>query len=160
MKKLKKVITFSIASAAVAIGVGFSFPETSSAQVMDDQYWADDSATVGYGRTTSGNWVRAIQLQLHSAGFSSVGAIDGKFGSKTYSALKSYQSKYGLSADGIAGPQTWGHMDNYLKSGGPWDYTVNYGSGYQYYYDKTSSGMRAYYADGINFLVDHTNTVR
>ncbi len=32
---------------------------------------------------------------------------DGVFGSKTKTALKNWQKKYNLSADGIAGPKTW-----------------------------------------------------
>lgn len=160
MKNIKKAFKIMGVTATLAFGVAFSFPQSSSAHVMDDQYWANDSETVGYGRMTSGNWVRALQLQLHSAGFTSVGSIDGKFGSKTYGALKSYQSKYGLTADGIAGPQTWGHMDNYLKTSIEHDFVVNYGQGYQYHYEKTSSGMRAWYGGSVNFLVDHTLTVR
>ena len=35
---------------------------------------------------------------------------DGDFGSKTEYALKTFQKKQGLDADGIAGTQTWGAM--------------------------------------------------
>ena len=35
---------------------------------------------------------------------------DGDFGPKTESAVKSYQKKNGLVADGIVGPKTWAHM--------------------------------------------------
>ena len=37
-------------------------------------------------------------------------AVDGNFGPKTESAVKSYQKKNGLVADGIVGPKTWAHM--------------------------------------------------
>jgi len=36
--------------------------------------------------------------------------VDGLFGSETESAVRSYQKKYSLSVDGIAGPETLGHM--------------------------------------------------
>jgi len=36
--------------------------------------------------------------------------VDGDFGSKTESAVKSYQKKNGLTVDGIVGPRTWEHM--------------------------------------------------
>jgi hypothetical protein len=36
--------------------------------------------------------------------------VDGNFGPKTESAVKSYQKKNGLAADGVVGPKTWAHM--------------------------------------------------
>lgn len=36
--------------------------------------------------------------------------VDGDFGSKTESAVKSYQKKNGLVVDGVVGPKTWAHM--------------------------------------------------
>jgi hypothetical protein len=36
--------------------------------------------------------------------------VDGDFGPKTESAVKSYQKKNGLAVDGIVGPKTWAHM--------------------------------------------------
>ena len=35
------------------------------------------------------------------------GPIDGIFGNQTESALKAFQADYGLTVDGIAGPETW-----------------------------------------------------
>lgn len=36
--------------------------------------------------------------------------IDGVFGAASLAALKSYQKAKGLTADGIAGPATWGKI--------------------------------------------------
>lgn len=36
--------------------------------------------------------------------------VDGNFGPKTESAVKSYQKKNGLIVDGVVGPKTWAHM--------------------------------------------------
>jgi hypothetical protein len=36
--------------------------------------------------------------------------VDGDFGPKTESAVKSYQKKNGLIVDGVVGPKTWAHM--------------------------------------------------
>jgi hypothetical protein len=36
--------------------------------------------------------------------------VDGDFGPKTESAVKSYQKKNGLVVDGVVGPKTWAHM--------------------------------------------------
>ena len=32
---------------------------------------------------------------------------DGDFGAETLKAVKSYQTKYGLTADGVVGEKTW-----------------------------------------------------
>ncbi|HEX6075865.1 MAG TPA: M15 family metallopeptidase [Micromonosporaceae bacterium] len=50
------------------------------------------------------------QLQIRIAGWVSYGenlALDGAFGPATESALKRFQNNYGLSADGIAGSNTY-----------------------------------------------------
>ena len=36
--------------------------------------------------------------------------VDGIFGSDTQSEVRDYQSRYDLGVDGLAGPQTLGHM--------------------------------------------------
>ena len=54
---------------------------------------------------SSGEEVKQIQTKLKSWGYYS-GSVDGVYGSKTYEAVKAFQSKNGLTADGIAGPQT------------------------------------------------------
>ena len=54
---------------------------------------------------SSGNEVTQIQKKLKNWGYYT-GNIDGIYGSKTVSAVKKFQSKNGLSVDGIAGPRT------------------------------------------------------
>jgi N-acetylmuramoyl-L-alanine amidase len=54
---------------------------------------------------SSGAEVTKIQTKLSDWGYYT-GNIDGLYGYMTYSAVKSFQSKNGLDADGIAGPQT------------------------------------------------------
>lgn len=58
-----------------------------------------------------GNDVKTLQAALIANGFScgSAGA-DGDFGSGTDAALRKFQTKYGLGADGIAGAGTWGKL--------------------------------------------------
>lgn len=56
-----------------------------------------------YGST--GNEVTQIQKKLKNWGYYN-GNIDGIFGSKTLSAVKSFQSKNGLKVDGIVGTET------------------------------------------------------
>lgn len=52
----------------------------------------------------SGNDVRWVQFQLNNAGFAC--AIDGSFGPKSVSILKSYQISRDLEVDGSCGPAT------------------------------------------------------
>jgi peptidoglycan hydrolase-like protein with peptidoglycan-binding domain len=47
-----------------------------------------------------------IQQALQNAGFYK-GAIDGKIGSGTKSAIVNFQKSKGIKADGIIGRQTW-----------------------------------------------------
>lgn len=60
---------------------------------------------------SKGNDVKLLQRLLKSNGFRGADGklltIDGDCGANTVYAIKSYQKKKGLSADGIAGPATW-----------------------------------------------------
>lgn len=60
--------------------------------------------TVSYWGS-SGDEVIQIQNKLKQWGYYN-GAIDGSYGSKTYQAVKNFQAKNGLTADGIAGTKT------------------------------------------------------
>lgn len=60
---------------------------------------------------SKGNDVKALQILLIVGGYScgSAGA-DGDFGSGTDIAVKEYQRKHGLTADGVVGAVTWGKL--------------------------------------------------
>lgn len=60
-----------------------------------------------YGST--GNEVKQIQTKLKSWGYYK-GSVDGIFGSQTFNAVKNFQKKNGLTADGIAGAKTLAAM--------------------------------------------------
>lgn len=60
-------------------------------------------------RGSRGDAVRKLQELLNKKGFD-CGAVDSIFGSKTYAAVMAFQKANGLSADGIAGPLTWGKL--------------------------------------------------
>lgn len=79
--------------------------------VQDDLLAEDahaDATTVIWhtqNRGNRGNDVKAIQHLLVRRGYSL--STDGVFGSGTESAVKDFQSRNGLSSDGIVGPATW-----------------------------------------------------
>lgn len=54
----------------------------------------------------TGNDVKTLQILMNGYNFACGGA-DGDFGAKTEYALKQFQTKYKLGADGIAGNGTW-----------------------------------------------------
>ena len=62
---------------------------------------------------STGAEVKTVQRILNSMGYKGNGkaiAIDGDFGSATDSAVKAFQKKKGLTADGIVGSATWGAL--------------------------------------------------
>ncbi len=74
-------------------------------------YFRDDSnyaeALSKYG--SRGDEVTQIQTKLKRWGYYN-GTVDGIFGSQTLTAVKWFQSKNGLTADGIVGPKTLAAM--------------------------------------------------
>src|SRR5262249_9800127 len=58
--------------------------------------------TLNLGDT--GAQVKLLQAALKSLGFYT-GTVDGSFGPATQSAVEQFQSAYGLSPDGVVGPQ-------------------------------------------------------
>ena len=63
------------------------------------------AAAVTYQRGSSGSVVKQIQTKLRDWGYYT-GSVDGIYGSATEKAVKYFQSRNGLSADGKAGPKT------------------------------------------------------
>ena len=71
---------------------------------------AANSDTTYIRENSSGATVTKIQTELKALGYYS-GQITGNAGEKTVAAIKSFQRKNGLTADGIAGPQTIAKID-------------------------------------------------
>ena len=62
-------------------------------------------------RGMKGADVKTLQAALITYGFScGTAGADGDFGSATASALRKFQTKYGLAVDGIAGNATWSKL--------------------------------------------------
>ena len=68
-----------------------------------------------YKKGSSGEMVTQIQTRLKNWGYYK-GAVDGKYGSATEKAVKSFQSKNGLTADGQAGDKTLAALGLYDTS--------------------------------------------
>lgn len=56
--------------------------------------------------------ISEVQIALRNAGYYK-GAIDGKAGSGTKAAIRSFQKDSGLTQDGIIGNQTWSKLKKY-----------------------------------------------
>lgn len=65
-----------------------------------------------------GDAVSVLQARLKQLGYYDVGTVDGIFGDGTERALKQFQARYGLIADGVAGPNTF----KALEIAAPTDY--------------------------------------
>ncbi len=91
MQKNRKKLAFSLAVLFAVNILIISLAQTAQAAV--------------YRRGSSGEAVRTIQQKLVNWGYLS-GGVDGVYGPKTVEAVKSFQNKNGLAADGIAGPAT------------------------------------------------------
>lgn len=74
---------------------------------FDDRTTAAGYPTIRYG--SKGNYVCVGQDALNALGYST-GGLDGVFGTNTRNAVLTFQSRNGLSADGIMGPMTWSRL--------------------------------------------------
>ncbi|UYQ64306.1 D-Ala-D-Ala carboxypeptidase family metallohydrolase [Streptomyces peucetius] len=94
---LTSIVMFMVAATAGVVATA------GTAQADDCYTW---SRTLSQG--SSGSDVRQLQIRVSGyPGYGSVLAVDGEYGPATAAAVKRFQSAYGLSADGVAGPATF-----------------------------------------------------
>lgn len=75
-------------------------------------------------RGSTGEFVMVCQEILVDLGYDlGPSGVDGKFGTKTEAAVKTFQQRHGLTADGIVGPKTWQQLLLY-EGDEPETYTV------------------------------------
>ena len=68
-------------------------------------------------RGMTGPVVASLQQNLEDLGYE-LGNVDGAFGKNTEAAVKDFQTKKGLGADGVVGPKTLQAIDAALKAAG------------------------------------------
>ncbi|MEU5658438.1 penicillin-insensitive murein endopeptidase [Streptomyces sp. NPDC047737] len=103
MRRLARIITLFTALAGLLLGLGVpaqAFPQAAFPLTSDGNRGSD---------------VVALQHLLAAHGRSV--AVDGVFGSGTRSAVVGFQQSKGLTADGIAGPATWGALVVTVRQG-------------------------------------------
>ncbi len=88
--------------AVILISVTLSLAWSSSPSELVAE--AQGKPTLYWG--SGGYDVRLIQWKLQSWGYYR-GSIDGVFGTETSRAVRNFQARNGLSADGLVGPTTW-----------------------------------------------------
>lgn len=98
MKKTLRITALALVGAVI---VGVSGTAVYKARLDDVQTVA--VAVISQG--SRGDTVKLIQKKLKRWGYYS-GAIDGIYGARTKAAVKYFQSKNGLTADGIVGKKT------------------------------------------------------
>lgn len=100
--------------------IGYGRPNWTSAEMVYPNSSDNNSGSATTDKTVTvsvrqisngmiGNDVKALQLLLNGYGCNA-GSADGEVGKNTIAAIKRYQSNNGLTADGIAGKDTWGKL--------------------------------------------------
>lgn len=110
MKKTLKITAIALVG-AVLIGVSgmvYHKVETGSPDVV---------AVAVISQGSRGETVKLIQQKLKRWGYYK-GSVDGIYGAATKAAVKYFQSKNGLTADGIVGPKTLAALGISSTSGG------------------------------------------
>ena len=87
-----------------------------------DISYADNPSTNWLGggllkRGQTSKWISNLQHCLKRLGYTSVGAVDGKFGAKTEDAVKLFQGDYSIDVDGLVGTDTKSTMIQALNMG-------------------------------------------
>lgn len=111
---MEQIAEETVKAVCVYFGVDYVPAETEDKLPIEtDEKLQEDACgiTIGYVMPTlrkgdSGAQVKALQALLNGYGYG-CGKVDGGFGVKTDSAVKSYQAAMGLTVDGVCGDAMW-----------------------------------------------------
>ncbi len=107
MKNKKKVAKAGLAVAFAILSMGGAATATT--------YLNQPHIEIALAATLSTSQVKTVQTKLKRWGYYT-GSVDGIYGAKTKAAVKSFQKKNGLTADGIVGPKTAAALGMTLSS--------------------------------------------
>ncbi len=102
--------TSAVAAPTTQATVTSTLPTTPTTVTPTTTGYSTEPTTGALKKGHSGNRVAAMQTKLKALGYDP-GPADGKFGDKTESAVKKFQTDKRLTVDGIAGNQTLGALD-------------------------------------------------
>ena len=94
---------------------------------FDDRSGIPACSSGGYPLIRQGSrgvYVLIAQDGLNTLGYNT-GGLDGIFGTKTYSSVRSFQSTRGLAVDGIVGCNTWRALQQEVVGAGKTSTTIN-----------------------------------
>ncbi|MEV5333824.1 D-Ala-D-Ala carboxypeptidase family metallohydrolase [Streptomyces werraensis] len=104
---LKRALRLALSIVMLMAGLAAGSLATAGTAHADGCYTWNRTLSQG----ASGSDVTQLQIRLSGyPGYGAVLAVDGQFGPATTAALKRFQSAYGLSADGVAGPNTFSKL--------------------------------------------------
>lgn len=129
VKDLQKVLNATVANNSLVVDGIFGNLTKAAVIAFQKRYGLTADGIVGpqtwgvvdrIGRTTlyrptlsfrsTGEDVEYLQKWLNAAGFGFL-VVDGIFGVATQEAVKKFQKYYGLTVDGIVGPQSWATLE-------------------------------------------------
>lgn len=103
---MKKALITGITAALLATAAGVGAVIGTSGQAAQSVASSPFVQTAVLRQGATGGEVKEVQRRLKQWGYYS-GAVDGIYGSQTVAAVKKFQQKNGLTADGIVGKATY-----------------------------------------------------
>ena len=125
MASARAISWFAMALCCLAVGPARAAVEYGSAADLEavlkhlrspevKERWVRVGEGAALRRGATGSRVERLQQRLRAGGDLPNAAIDGRFGAGTETALRRFQARHGLAADGVAGSDTLAALDTSL----------------------------------------------